>query len=159
MASRSSKVMVAAVAGILALGGLCVVCIVAVVYLPLSAWAKGGAWSTAQAFLRNHPTVVGELGPVQSFGSLPSGSIRTHNGSGEAHLTITIRGTLGEGSAKVDMVKGSGGKWQVVSAVLTAHDQELPLKVETAPPIPGPSPEATPDAGAEPEAGDGGVAA
>jgi hypothetical protein len=130
---RTDKVFLYILFGLVVLGGLCVACLVGVVVLPVSWWSHGNAPETAKLYLKTNPKVISEIGAVQGFGWLPSGSVQEMNGKGKAHLIFTLKGEKGEARAVLDLTKAPGKDWQVDAATLYVAGREIPLKGQPPP--------------------------
>lgn len=124
---KSEKWMIFAVLGALGIIGLCLVCVVGAIFVPVRWWSHGGAAGAAKDYLSTNPTVVAQLGAIKEFGLFPTGSQSIVNGEGTAHLAFSLTGEKGRGTAEVDLSKKKGGPWKVVGAKLTVGGQTLPL--------------------------------
>ncbi len=125
---------------------LCVCCIALGVGTPLGMLFKSGAGDAAKAFLKADPQVAERIGEIRDFGLFPSGGWNETNGRGRADFTYSLKGTKGEGRARVVLAKEPGKEWAVVSASLEAGGRTFVLKAgpgEMPPPAPEP-PEAPP---------------
>jgi len=58
------------------------------------------------------------VGEITGYGTIPSGSISTSNGSGQANFRIKVKGTEGECVVVVHLVKDSRNGWKVIDAVI-----------------------------------------
>jgi hypothetical protein len=133
--------MLFAVLGAVVIVGLCLVCVVGAVLVPMRWWSQGGAAGAAKDYLGKSAVVAAELGPIREFGRFPQGSQNTINGRGTAHLTITVRGDRGEGTAEVDLGKEPGKEWKVLGGTLTVNGKSVPLEggpVSPSAPLNGP---------------------
>jgi hypothetical protein len=158
---KTDKVLLYGFISLLAAGGLCVACLVAVIFLPFSWFSHGGAAETARYFLKNDPVVQARIGDIRDFGWLPSGSVREVNGAGRAHLVFSLKGSRAEGRATVDLAKEAGKDWEVTAATLAVGGKEFVLKGDgtlTMPPAPVSPREPGPESG-YPKDEDGGLAA
>lgn len=139
---KTDKALLYGVACVLAAGGLCVGCLVAVVFLPFSWFSHGGAAETAKHFIKNDPAVHARIGEIKSFGFFPSGSVREVNGAGEAHLIFSIRGAKADGRATVNLSKKPGEDWKVTAAELVVDGRVYILRGKGSNATPGgPGPE------------------
>jgi hypothetical protein len=125
---QSEKWMLFAVLGAIVIVGLCLVCIVGAVLVPMRWWSQGGAAGAAKDYLGKSAVVASELGPIREFGRFPMGSESTVNGKGTAHLSITIKGERAEGTAEVDLGKDPGKEWKVLGGTLTVNGKAFPLE-------------------------------
>ena len=133
---KSEKWMLFSVLGALVIVGLCLVCVVGAVLVPLRWWSHGGAAGAAKDYLSKSTVVQTQLGPIKEFGRFPTGSESIINGQGSAHFVITIKGQLRNGSAELDLVRKPGQTWKVTSAVLSVEGREIPLEGASASPAP-----------------------
>lgn len=131
--------MLFSVLGALVIVGLCLVCVVGAVLVPLRWWSHGGAAGAAKDYLSKNAVVRTQLGPIQEFGRFPTGSENIVNGQGAAHFVITMKGRLHDGSAELELVRKPGQAWKVTSAVLSVGGREIPLEGASNPsPLPSP---------------------
>ena len=147
---KTDKVLLYGIIAMLAAGGLCVGCLVAVILLPFSWFSHGGAAETARHFLKNDPAVQARIGDIKDFGWLPNGSVREVNGAGRAHLVFSLKGSRAEGQATVDLTKRAGKDWEVTAATLAVGGKDFILKgqgTQTMPPAPVPPQEPGPESG------------
>jgi hypothetical protein len=129
-----------AVLGALGIVGLCLVCVIGAVMVPLRWWSHGGAAEAAKDYLRKNPVVQAQLGAVKDFGGLPSGTESIINGEGSAHFFMTVRGERKEGRAEIELARKPGQAWKVISAILTVDGLPFQLDETTVPPaLPPPS--------------------
>lgn len=154
---HTDKTLLLVVGGLAALGGLCILCIVAALFFPAKLWVSGSAPEAAKKFLSENAVVKAKVGTITSFGLFPSGSVKIDNGVGAAHLTFDLTGDAGRGRAVVDLSKPSKGEWKVVGATLHAGGQAFVLEGKGAvePTLPGqgqppPAPEPKEDKGSLP---------
>ena len=131
---KSEKWMTFAVLGALVIVGLCLVCVVGAVMVPLRWWSHGGAAEAAKDYLRNSSVVQAQLGPVKDFGRFPAGSESIINGEGSAHFFMTVQGERKEGKAEIQLTRKPGHPWQVTAAVLTVDGR--PIQLDGAPGAP-----------------------
>ena len=125
---KSEKWMLFAVLGALGIVGLCLICVVGAVLVPMRWWSQGGAAGAAKDFLGKSAVVRAELGTITEFGSIPVRSESIVNGKGTAHITVTIHGERAEGTAELDLTKESGKDWKVIAGTLTVDGRTLPLE-------------------------------
>jgi hypothetical protein len=125
--------MTCAVLGALGIVGLCLVCVVGAVMVPLQWWSHGGAAEAAKDYLRKSSVVQAQLGAVKDFGRFPSGSESSVNGEGSAHFFMTVKGERKEGRAEVELTRKPGQAWQV-TGVLTVDGRPFQLDETPVPP-------------------------
>jgi hypothetical protein len=131
---KSEKWMLFAVLGAVVIVGLCLVCVVGAVLVPMRWWSQGGAAGAAKDYLAKSTVVASELGVIREFGKFPRGSESTFNGKGTAHLVISIIAERGEGTAEVDLTKEPGKAWTVTGGTLTVAGKSFPLEAGQAAP-------------------------
>ena len=73
--------------------------------------------------------LVAALGSPIEEGSLPSGSISTSGGSGEANLTIPLKGPKGKATVSVE-AKKFAGKWEYTRIVASVNGRAIDLLAE-----------------------------
>lgn len=125
---KSEKWMLFSVLGALGIAGLCLVCIVGAVLVPLRWWSHGGAAGAAKDYLSKSAVVQAQIGLVREFGQFPTGSESIINGEGSAHFVITMKGERRDGSAELELVRKPGQPWKVAFAVLTVEGREIQLE-------------------------------
>jgi hypothetical protein len=70
----------------------------------------------AKDFLRTSEKLKQDIGEVQDFGSIVTGSINLKNGGGEATLNLKVIGERKTVNASVHLLLVSGSTWRVSSA-------------------------------------------
>ena len=73
------------------------------------------AYHIATDSIRANPEIVALIGDIESFGPMPSGSISTGPGHGDANFAIRARGAYGEVRVFVTLQRRGGGDWEIVS--------------------------------------------
>jgi hypothetical protein len=113
----TTKNIVLVVGGVVVVLGFLVVCFVGgIVGFALYELGNSQAAIKAKDFLRNSEKLQAETGPVKDFGSIVTGSVNFHDGSGEATLHLKVIGERQTVNATVDLLLVSGGAWRVSSA-------------------------------------------
>jgi hypothetical protein len=113
----TTKKIVLIVGGVVVVLGFLVVCFVGgIIGLALYEVGNSQAAVKAKDFLRNSEKLKAETGPIKDFGSIVTGSVNLHNGSGEATLHLKVIGERQTVNATVDLLLVSGGAWRVSSA-------------------------------------------
>jgi len=109
--------------------GFLVVCFVAaIVGFALYSVGNSEAAARAKDYLRSNEKLKTEIGEVTDFGSIITGNIRLHNGSGEAQLNLKVIGARQTVNATVDLVLVQGATWRVSSAsYINASGQTIDL--------------------------------
>ena len=74
------------------------------------------AAARARDFLRSSEKLKAEIGPVQDFGRIVTGSVSLNNGNGDATLHLKVIGDRKTVNATVDLILVRGGMWRVSSA-------------------------------------------
>jgi len=113
----TTKKIVLIVGGVVVVLGIVVVCFVgAIVGFALYTVSNSEASAKAKDFLRTSEKLKMEIGDVKDFGSIVTGSVNLHNGSGEATLNLKVIGDRKTVYAMVHLVLVSGSAWRVSSA-------------------------------------------
>lgn len=113
----TTKKIVLIVAGVVVVLGFVVVVFVGgIVGLALYQVRNSEAAVKAKDFLRNNEKLKLEIGEVEDFGSIVTGSINLQSGSGEATLNLKVIGERKTVNASVQLVLVSGGTWRVSAA-------------------------------------------
>jgi hypothetical protein len=113
----TTKKIVLVVGGVVVVLGFLVVCFVGgIVGFALYELGNSQAAIKAKDFLRNSEKLQAETGPVKDFGSIVTGSVNFHDGSGEATLHLKVIGEHQTVNATVDLLLVRGGAWRVSSA-------------------------------------------
>ena len=76
---------------------------------------SSGAYELATETVSTNEIVIAEIGEVTGFGFMPQGSISTAGPTGQADLSIGIKGERGEGTLYAEMVKELG-EWKIIRA-------------------------------------------
>ena len=108
---------------LLIVGGVVVVLVVVValfvggiVGIALYQVANSGAAAKAKDFLRTNEKLKADIGEVNDFGSIITGSIAAGNGDGQAMLYLKVIGTNETVNATVHLVYVNRGDWRVSAA-------------------------------------------
>ena len=113
----TTKKIVLIVGGVVVvLGFLVAVFVGGIVGLALYQVGNSEAAARAKDFLRNSEKLEIEIGEVKDFGSIVTGSINLHSGSGEATLHLKVIGERRTVNASVHLILVSGSAWRVSSA-------------------------------------------
>jgi hypothetical protein len=113
----TTKRIVLIVGGVVVVLALIVVCFAAgIVGFALYQIGNSQAATKAKDFLRQNEKIQVETGKIEDFGSIVTGSINLHSGSGEATINLKVIGERSTVNAKVDLVLVSGGTWRVSAA-------------------------------------------
>jgi hypothetical protein len=105
------------VGGVVVVLGFLVVCFVgAIVGFALYSVGNSEAAARAKDFLRNSEKLKTDIGEVRDFGSIITGSVNLHNGSGQATLHLKVIGQRKTVNATVDLALVQGSTWRVSSA-------------------------------------------
>lgn len=101
---------------VVVLGFVVAVFVGGIVGLALYQVGNSEAAAKAKDFLRNSEKLKTEIGEVKDFGSIVTGSINLHSGSGEATLNLKVIGERKTVNASVHLILVSGTAWRVSSA-------------------------------------------
>lgn len=71
------------------------------------------AYKASEDYILQDETIIRETGSIEGFGILPSGSINTSNGSGEATLTIKVKGKEKDIYVDVYLTKEPREDWYI----------------------------------------------
>jgi hypothetical protein len=86
------------------------------------------AAAKSKDFLRNSEKLKQDIGEVKDFGSIVTGSVNMHDGSGEATVNLKVIGERRTVNASVGLVFVSGSAWRVSSAsYVNESDQTVEL--------------------------------
>jgi len=72
------------------------------------------AYHAAVDSIKANSEITALIGDIESFGFMPSGSIRTSPGRGDADFNIRARGAYGETRVFVGLQMRDGGNWEIV---------------------------------------------
>lgn len=125
----TTKKIVLIVGGVVVVLGFLVVCFVAAIAgFVLYQVGNSEAAAKAKDFLRHNEELKRDIGAVTDFGSIVTGNIKLHNGSGEATLHLKVIGEQKTVNATVDLVLVRGSAWRVSSAsYISASGQTIDL--------------------------------
>ena len=125
----TTKKILLIIGGVVVVLGFLVVCFVgAIVGFALYQVGNSEAAARAKDFLRNSEKLKTDIGQVTDFGSIITGSVNLHNGSGQATLNLKVVGERKTVNATVDLVLVKGSTWRVSSAsYVNASGQTIDL--------------------------------
>lgn len=113
----TTKKIVFIVAGVVVVLGFIVALFVgAIVGFAIYQVGNSAAAARAKDYLRNNERLKEEIGAVQDFGSIVTGSINLANGSGEATLNLKVIGERKTVNASVHLILVGGSTWRVSAA-------------------------------------------
>jgi hypothetical protein len=101
---------------VVAVGFLVVLFVGGIVGFALYTVGHSDAAVTAKDFLRNNQRLKDDIGQVQDFGTLVSGSVNVHNSNGDASIGLKVIGERRSVNANLGLVYRDGRPWRVVSA-------------------------------------------
>src|SRR5829696_2891282 len=101
---------------VVVLGFLVVLFVGGIVGFALYQVGNSQAALKAKAFLRNSEKLKLETGEVKDFGTIVTGSVSLHDGTGEATVNLKVIGERKTVNASVHLVLVSGSAWRVSSA-------------------------------------------
>ena len=108
--------------GVIILGALGIGAVVVIVF---GAIKSSDVYKQALARAQNDPRVIAALGSPVTAGFLVTGNVHVSGGSGNANITLPIRGPKGKGRVRGVATRDSSG-W---------HFTELTAVIENGPPI------------------------
>ena len=113
----TTKKILLVVAGVVIVLGLIVVLFVgAIVGFALYQVGNSEAAITAKEFLRNSEKLKKDIGEIDDFGSIVTGSVNVSDGNGQATLNLKVIGTVHTVNATVYLVYSNRGDWRVSAA-------------------------------------------
>ncbi len=72
------------------------------------------SYITAEAYIKSNPQVMAQVGQVESFGWMPTGSVSRSGDSGRAELNIKVNGSEGTAHVFIYMTKARGEDWEII---------------------------------------------
>jgi len=113
----TTKKIVLVIGGVVVVLTALVLCVTGgIVGVALFQIGNSDAAARARAFLRSSEKLKAEIGPVQDFGRIVTGSVSLNNGNGDATLHLKVIGDRKTVNATVDLILARGGTWRVSSA-------------------------------------------
>jgi|ERR1043165_851385 hypothetical protein len=113
----TTKKIVLVVGGVVMVLTALVLCVTGgIVGVALFQIGNSDAAARARDFLRSSEKLKAEIGPVQDFGRIVTGSVSLNNGNGDATLHLKVIGDRKTVNATVDLILVRGGMWRVSSA-------------------------------------------
>jgi autotransporter translocation and assembly factor TamB len=100
---------------VVALGFLVISFVGAIVGIGLYSINHSEAAARSRDFLRRNEKLQADIGPVKDFGSIVTGNISFHNGTGSATLHLKVIGEQKTVDATVDLAF-SNSTWNVIEA-------------------------------------------
>jgi uncharacterized RDD family membrane protein YckC len=85
--------------------------ICSIITIVIATMKNSGAYKEATYQIKNNPAIIKQVGEVKGFGFMPTGSISTVNGVGEAELNIDVKGKIRDINVYVKLHKNSHEKW------------------------------------------------
>lgn len=136
MTTKKIVLIVATVVVVLAL--LAAVFVGGIVGFALYSVGNSEAAAKAKDFLRNSDKLTDDIGEVNDFGSIVTGSVNVVNNSGEATLHLKVIGERETVNASVDLIYTNGSAWRVSAAsyvnsagqttdLLDPYDSKIPV--------------------------------
>jgi hypothetical protein len=112
----TTKKLLLIIGGVVVVLGFLVVCFVgAIVGFALYQVGNSQAAERARVFLRGNEKLQADIGPVKDFGSIVTGNINLHEGSGAATLHLKVIGERKTVNATVQLML-SNRTWTVIDA-------------------------------------------
>ena len=93
---------------------VCAVFVGAMVFGIASIFRNHPSYRLATESIRDNAEIVALIGEIESFGFMPSGSVSTSPGSGDANFSIRAIGGYGEVRVFVELQMRDGGDWEIV---------------------------------------------
>lgn len=91
-----------------------VIFVSALVFGITSIFRNHPAYHLATDSIRTNSEIIALIGEIESFGFMPSGSVSTSPGRGDADFNIRARGVHGEVRVFVELQMRDGGDWEIV---------------------------------------------
>jgi hypothetical protein len=82
---------------------------------------KSEAAETARNFLRNNEKLKSDIGEINEFGSVVTGSVNINSDNGQATINLKVVGARETVNASVNMLFVQGQAWRVSSASYVNH--------------------------------------
>ena len=114
MTTRKIVLIVAGV--VVVLGFLVVLFVGGIAGMALYQVGNSEAAAKARDFLRTSEKLKADIGEVEDFGSIVTGSINLSGGSGRATINLKVIGKQKTVNASVDLILVGGNSWRVSSA-------------------------------------------
>jgi uncharacterized RDD family membrane protein YckC len=100
---------------IIALFGIGIAFISFVVLFTGSAMKSSDAYKVAISEIENNEEIITDIGGIQSYGMMPTGSVNITNGYGEAELEIKVIGNEKDLNVRAYLTKEPGGEWKLIN--------------------------------------------
>jgi hypothetical protein len=113
LTKKQTLIVVGVIGAILLVGLLVVGGIVGIVFYTLN---NSEAATTARSFLKTNEKLKQDIGEVEDFGSIVTGSINTNMTGGSARLNLKVVGARRTVNATVALIHGRGQPWRVTEA-------------------------------------------
>ena len=95
------------------------VLIFALIFGVSSGFRNHPSYHLATDYIRANPEIAAAIGEVEGFGFIPTGSISTGPGRGDANFVIIVRGIYGDARVFIELQMRCGGDWEVVEFAFT----------------------------------------
>jgi len=112
--TKKNIVIILSILGVLAL--VVVLFVGAILGIVFYSISQSEAARTARSFLQSNERLKQDIGEVKEFGSIITGSVKSHNDSGDATLSIKVIGERRTVNAMVVLMYRSGRNWRVTEA-------------------------------------------
>lgn len=100
--------------GILTLAGVGIAFFIFIFLFVGSAMKNSDAYKLAIEEIEKNEEILLETGGIKGYGTMPTGSIHTSNGSGEAQLEIKVLGNERDLNIGVYLIKEPNGEWELI---------------------------------------------
>ena len=137
----TTKKILLIIGGVVVVLGLVVVLFIGgIVGFALYQVGNSEAAVTAKEFLRNNEKLKQDIGEINDFGSIITGSVNVSDGNGQATLNLKVIGTVETVNASVNLVYLNRGDWRVTAAsyvnkdgqtidLLDPYDSKIPVPI------------------------------
>jgi len=75
---------------------------------------NNGAYVTTIEYIESSEEIENRIGDIEGYGFIPSGSVTTTNGFGEAVLVITVKGEKETVKIYSELMKEPGSEWEII---------------------------------------------
>ena len=110
MSKKTKMVLIIVISAILAL----VLLVAGLIFGIASLFTNHESYRVATEYIKTNQEIIAIIGDIEGFGFMPSGSISTSPGRGDADFSIRVIGAYGEGRAFVELQRRADGDWEIV---------------------------------------------
>ncbi|MDX6612141.1 MAG: hypothetical protein QOD75_1327 [Blastocatellia bacterium] len=112
----TKKIVIIVSAVVLVIGLVILLFVGAIVGTVFYSIGNSEAATVAKDYLKHNSTLTNDIGEVKDFGSFITGNINVHNASGEATLSLKVKGERQTVNAEVSLMYRDGHQWRVTEA-------------------------------------------